>query len=118
MGLVAREIEASGIPTLILSNMPDLTGAVGVPRLVGIEFPFGRTLGQPGDAEVQKAVLRGTFEAAGAMEGPGGMAHLPFRWPEGRAKAISHPPELPPIATYLKSHPWHLPNFITRKIPG
>lgn len=43
--------------------------------------------------------------------------HLPFTWPETRAQAQAHPPEPPPIAGYLKRHPWHIPKFMAREIP-
>ena len=36
--------------TITLSSIPDLTAAVGVPRLAAIEHPLGYLLGQPGDA--------------------------------------------------------------------
>jgi hypothetical protein len=117
VGLVAREIEAAGFATVCLSNIPDLTAAVGVSRLVGIEYPFGRTLGRPGDTEGQMAVLRDTLEAAEEMKTPGGRRDLPFRWPGTRAQAQSHPAEPPPIATYLKKRPWHLPRLLSRDIP-
>ena len=117
MGLVAHELEALGLSTLTLSCMPELTGAVGISRLVGIEYPHGRTLGQPGDRRGQLDVLRATFQAVEAMDQPGSVHHLPFRWPESRAKAISHPPVPSPIAAYLKTHPWHLRKLVTRTIP-
>ncbi len=118
MGLVASRIEAGGISTICLSNIPELTAAVGVPRLVAIEYPFARTLGRPGDAQGQMEVLRATLTAGAAIEGPGGARHLPFTWPETKAQAQAHPPVPPPIATYLKRHPWHLPKFVAREIPG
>ena len=117
MGLVASAIEAAGIPTLCLSNVPDLTRAVGVPRMVALEYPFGRTLGQPGDVEGQTEVLRAVFNALTSLSFPGSEVHLPFRWPEPRGNAISHPSEPPPIAVYLKRHPWHLPRFMAREFP-
>jgi hypothetical protein len=117
VGLVAHELEARGLSTLTLSCMPDLTGSVGISRLVGIEYPHGRTLGQPGDPKGQLDVLRATFSALEAMDQPGSVHHLPFRWPEPRAKAISHPPVPPPISTYLKTHPWHIPNLVSRTVP-
>jgi hypothetical protein len=110
-------MEAAGLTTVCLSNIPDLTAAVGVSRLVGIEYPFGRTLGKPGDTEGQTAVLRNTLEAAEEMEMPGGRVDLPYRWPESRAQAQAHPPEPPPIATYLKKRPWHLPRLFSRDLP-
>jgi hypothetical protein len=91
---------------------------VGVPRLVAIEYPFARTLGRPGDARGQTEVLRATLRAGAEIEGPGGVRHLPFVWPETKAEAQAPPPVPPPIATYLKRHPWHLPRFMARKIPG
>ena len=110
-------IEAAGISTICLSNIPDLTAAVGTPRLVAIEYPFGRTLGSPGDAPGQMEVLRATLEAGLDIHEPGGIRHLPFTWPETRAQAQAHPPEPPPIAGYLKRHPWHIPKFMAREIP-
>jgi hypothetical protein len=117
VGLVASKIEGAGISTICLSNIPDLTAAVGPPRLVAIEYPFARTLGGPGDVSGQMEVLRVTLAAGLGIEEPGGIRHLPFTWPETRARAQAHPPEPPPIATYLKRHPWHLPRFIAREIP-
>ena len=55
-------IEASGIPTVSLSMIPDLTRAVGVPRLAGISYPLSRPLGNPHDADGQRAVLRAMLE--------------------------------------------------------
>jgi len=62
VGLVQRVLEARGIPTVSLSMIPDLTRAVGVPRLAGISYPMGRPLGRPHDAEGQRAVLRPVLE--------------------------------------------------------
>ena len=118
MGLVASKIEAAGISTICLSNVPALTASVGVPRLVALEYPFAQTLGFPGDAEGQTEVLRATLTEGSEIQEPGGERHLPFRWPQTKAQAQAHPAEPPPIATYLKRHPWHLPKFINREVPG
>lgn len=112
-----REIEAAGIATIILSNIPDLTASVGVPRIAAIEYPFGRTLGMPGDHDGQMAVLRATLGVLARMETPGSIEHLPFTWPEPPAKARSHPTEPPPIAQYLRTHPWDLPRLMARDVP-
>ncbi|MBT8397360.1 MAG: hypothetical protein HKO65_06450 [Gemmatimonadetes bacterium] len=102
---------------MCLANIPDLTVSVGSPRVVGIEYPFGRVLGNPGDASGQLAVVRAMLEALEAMPDPGGVEHLELRWPESAAKARSHPPVPSPIASHLKRHPWHLPRMFTRDIP-
>lgn len=63
-------IEASGIPTVSLSMIPDLTRAVGAPRLAGISYPMGRPLGQPHDAVGQGAVLHSLLDVLAAAQGP------------------------------------------------
>jgi hypothetical protein len=110
-------MEVAGLSTACLSNVPDLTVAVGVPRVVALEYPFARTLGNPGDVDGQMAILRATLRAVSAMERPGSVEHLPLRWQGPGSPSQSHPPVPPPIATYLKRHPWHIPNFVTRQIP-
>ncbi len=118
MGLVQREIEAAGMTTICLSPMPDLTASVSVPRIAAIEYPLGRTVGQPGDTAGQMAVLRATLAALESITSPGGVVHLPFEWPEPPNRVHNHPPEDPPIARYLARNPWFLPRLLSRKVPG
>lgn len=113
MGLVQRIIEQAGITTVGLSNIPDLTAAVGVPRLAAVEHPFGQIIGRPGDSDTQRAVLQGLLETVPEMQKPGEVKHLPFRW----TGKYSHAPVAPPIARYLKRHPWHLPKLFAREVP-
>ena len=112
-----REIEAAGISTITLSNIPELTAAVGVPRIAGIEHPFGRTVGMPGDTQGQLAVLRGALRALVEIEQPGGRADLPFEWPESPKEASAPLEELPPIYHYLRKHITKVRNFMNRDIP-
>lgn len=119
MGLAQRVLESSGIATVCLSWIPDLTRAVGVPRLVGIAYPSGRSLGRPGDADGQRAVLRATLEVLESATGPDTYVELPFEWPETRAEALKatreHP--TPPIAQLLMRKPWLLPALYRGEIP-
>jgi hypothetical protein len=91
--------------------------AVSVPRLVGIEYPFGQIMGKPGDKAGQRAVLLGALEAVEEMKVPGSMKHLPFEWSGTTLEAHAHPPQPPPIVGYLKRHPWHVPRLFSRNIP-
>ncbi len=93
MGLVQRVLEASGISTVALSMIPDLTRAVGVPRLAGISYPFGRPLGSPHDADSQRAVLRATLEVLASASRPDTDVEL------------------------LKMKPWLLANLYSGRIP-
>jgi hypothetical protein len=91
---------------------------VGVPRITAIEYPLGRTLGQPCDAEGQMAVLEATLQALETIQAPGEIVHLPFEWPEPPKAVKNHPPEDPPIARYLARNPWFLPRLLSRKFEG
>ena len=119
MGLVQRVLEASGIPTVALSMIPDLTRAVGVPRLAGISYPISRPLGQPHDADGQRAVLRATLEVLVSASGPDTYVELPFQWPETPAQARNASKDVapPPIVELLKKKPWLLANLYSGHIP-
>lgn len=103
--------------TITLSSIPDLTSAVGVPRLAAIEHPLGYLVGQPGDPESQTAVLRATLRSLAEMTQPGSITHLPFEWPPSARRISARPPNTPPISKYLLRHPWHIPNLFAREVP-
>lgn len=88
-----------------------------MPRVAAIEYPLGRTLGQPGDASGQMAVLRATLHALETIDQLGGIVNLPFEWPEPPKQVENHPPEDPPIGRYLQRHPWFLPKLLARDVP-
>ena len=117
MGLVQREIEAAGLSTIILTPVPALAQAVCAPRIAAIEYPLGRTLGRPGDAEGQLAVLRATLAALESVQTPGRVVVLPFTWPEDPKTAATEPPEAPPIVKHIVRHPWQLPRLLRRDVP-
>ena len=81
--------------TITLSSIPDLTSAVGVPRLAAIEYPLGYLLGQPGDRMGQLAVLRSTLHALAEIREPGSVSHLPFEWPASARRLSARPPKTP-----------------------
>jgi D-proline reductase (dithiol) PrdB len=119
VGLAQRVLEAKGIPTVALSMIPDLTRAVGVPRLAGIGYPIGRPLGRPHDADGQRAVLRGLVDVFATASGPDTYVELPFTWPESPAQARNASKDLPPppIVELLKRKPWLLANLYSGRIP-
>lgn len=118
MGLVQKVLEASGISTVILSWIPELTRATGVPRLAGIGYPSGRSLGMPHDANGQRAVLRSTLQLLETAQGPDTFVELPYSWPQSRTQALADqkiPP--PPISRLLMKKPWLLPRLYAGKVP-
>jgi len=112
-------IEASGIPTVSLSMIPDLTRAVGVPRLAGISYPLGRPLGSPHDADGQRAVLRAMLEIIPRAATPDTYVELPFAWPDSPAKARNESKDVPPapIVELVLRKPWLLANLYSGRIP-
>ena len=99
--------------------IPDLTRAVGVPRIAGISYPFGRPLGRPHDADGQRAVLRAMLEVLPSASGPDTYVELPFMWPESPAQARNASKDLPPppIVELLKKKPWLLAALYRGRIP-
>jgi hypothetical protein len=120
VGLVQRILEASGIATVTLSWMPELTRAVGVPRLAGISYPLSRPLGQPYDADGQRTVLRATLALLEAATGPDHYVELPFIWPETVAQARNASKDVPPspIAALFLKQPWLVPKLYSGRIPA
>ena len=119
MGLVQRVIEASGIATVTLSWIPELTRSVGVPRLAGLGYPMGRPLGRPHDPDGQRAALRAALDLLASAPGPDGYVELPFEWPESPAQARHASKGLAPspIVELLRKEPWLVARLHTGRIP-
>lgn len=81
MGLIAREIEAAGVPTLCMTSAWDITAAVRPPRAAYYHAPLGHQTGAAGDPEGQCTVVRAALEAAATMQGPGTIVRLDVTWP-------------------------------------
>ena len=79
MGLIAREIEAAGIPTLSMTSALSITQSVGPPRAAFLDYPLGHTTGKPHDPALQRAILVEALQAFGTLDAPG-VVELPFRW--------------------------------------
>ncbi len=83
ISLVARHLEANGLPTVIIGNARDIVEHCGVARLVFVDFPLGNPCGEPFDAEMQRGVVDmalGLLESASA---PRTTLQAPLRWPRG-----------------------------------
>ena len=82
MGLIARQAEAAGIPTLSMSSARDITAAVRPPRATFLDWPLGHTSGRPQQPELNAAVMRATLAAfeAEAAATPGTIVDLGVPW--------------------------------------
>ena len=82
MCLVARHLEAAGIPTVILGSAIDIVEYCGVPRFLFTDFPLGNPCGRPFDRQMQRAIVEmglGVLESAVA---PRTTVRTPYRWSE------------------------------------
>ncbi len=82
VGLLQREIEKAGIPTVSVSNAPELAEKMCLPRAVFVQYPFGRILGRVGDREGQRRIYDDMCGLLASAKGPNGYRHLPYEWPE------------------------------------
>jgi hypothetical protein len=56
VALVARHLEANGIPTVVVGSARDIVEEIGVPRFLFVDFPLGYPTGRPGDVESQRRI--------------------------------------------------------------
>jgi hypothetical protein len=80
VGLVQREIERQGIPTIGISIVRKFSEKVRPPRTIFLKWPFGHPLGEPFNVSQQRAVLTEAFNALYTIDVPGKIIDLPFKW--------------------------------------
>ena len=85
--------------TVLVTVMPYWAERLGVPRTVGVEFPYGHPLGQPGDRDTQTAIIREALRLLEEATGPGEIRELDYVWPQDldEAKRDWQPLEPSPI---------------------
>ena len=108
MPVLARFVEAAGIPTVTVTMMPALAAAVLAPRIVGVEFPFGHPFGMPGDRVMQRTILEAALTVLSGATEFGTRVDVDIEWPVPRAAAYKswQPKEASPIvAMMLRSRP-------------
>jgi D-proline reductase (dithiol) PrdB len=79
--VLARWIEAEGIPTAIVTMMPAVAEERRAPRIVGVEFPFGHAFGMPHDATMQRRVLELALRVLAGATAPGTRVDFDQEWP-------------------------------------
>ena len=103
MPVLARHLEAAGIPTVTVTMMPVTAEELRAPRIVGVEFPFGHTFGQPGDRAVQRTVLTTALRVLAGASRPMTRVDVDLEWPQPRGEAYKawQPAEPSPIVAML-----------------
>ena len=102
MGLVARAVEAAGIPTVVLSSIWSLQKRVGMPRVAAIEFPMGRALGDVGERALHRQVFLDTLAVFETAPEAGWVEPLPYKWPDPPEKTVWLPDPPPPYLLIVR----------------
>jgi hypothetical protein len=101
--VLARRIEAAGIPTVVVTMMPATATGLLAARVVGVEFPFGHTFGMPGDQRTQRTVLETALTVLAGADRPGTRVDVDIEWPQPRGEAYKawQPSEPSPIVAMM-----------------
>jgi D-proline reductase (dithiol) PrdB len=83
--IIARALEARGLPTLSMSVLLEAAEETKPPRTCFLDFPLGCPAGKPHEAAQQREILRTALKLAGDFDGqPWHIKSLPFEWsPDG-----------------------------------
>ncbi len=80
VGLTARHLEASGIPTVILGSAIDIIKHCGVPRFYFVDFPLGNPCGKPYDLEMQRSIVGAALQLFETVSEPRTVVKDPNNW--------------------------------------
>jgi hypothetical protein len=82
VSLVARHLEAHGIPTVIMGCAKDIVEHCGVPRFLFSDFPLGNAAGRPCDVESQALTLELALRVLETAPAARTTVQSPLRWRE------------------------------------
>jgi hypothetical protein len=81
VSLVARHLEQSGIPTVVIGCARDIVEHCGVARLVFTDFPLGNPCGRPFDVEMQGSIVATGLDLLESAQEPRTLK-TPYVWSE------------------------------------
>ena len=82
MSLIARHLEANGIPTLIIGSAIDVVEHCGVPRYLHSDFPLGNPCGKPYDKDMQRSIINQGVAMLRTVTKPNSSERTPYEWGE------------------------------------
>jgi hypothetical protein len=80
VSLVARHLEASGLPTVIMGAAKDIVEYCGVPRFLFSDVPLGNSAGRPFDADSQALTLELALRVLESAPAARTTVQSPLRW--------------------------------------
>ncbi len=80
VSLVARHLEANGIPTVVIGSARDVVELCGVARFLFSDFPLGNPCGKPWDAGMQRSAVGYALDLLETATLPRTTVQTPFVW--------------------------------------
>lgn len=80
VGLLQGAIEQQGIPTISVTVRPEITAHANISRACYMRFPTGNPMGEPNKPDQQRMILQAVLDQLVAIQTPGTIVELPFRW--------------------------------------
>lgn len=85
VSLVARHLEANGIPTIVMGCAKDIVEHAAVPRFLFSDFPLGNSAGKPHDLASQAFTLELALRVLESAPAAQTTVRSPLRWSEDHA---------------------------------
>lgn len=83
MSLVARQLEAHSIATVIIGSAKDIVEYCGVPRFVFTDYPLGNPCGRPYDDDSKRIIMDTALARLREADSPGVTVQTPLVWDDG-----------------------------------
>lgn len=80
VSLVARHLEANGIPTVVVGSARDIVEEIGVTRFLFVDFPLGYPTGKPGDRQQQEQICAEALDLLEGAWAAGTTVHAKVEW--------------------------------------
>lgn len=80
--LLARHLDANGIPSVVLGAAKDVVEHCGVPRFVFTDAPLGNACGRPDDPDAQRDTFELALRTLESAPAPRTTVQNPLRWSE------------------------------------
>lgn len=80
VSLVARHLEANGIPTVMIGSALDIVEYCGTPRFVFSDFPLGNPCGHPWNPDMQTRTVEIALRLLEGATAPRTTVRSPFAW--------------------------------------
>jgi D-proline reductase (dithiol) PrdB len=90
VSLVARSLEAEGLPTVIMGCAKDIVEHCGVPRFLFSDFPLGNSAGRPHDPDSQALTVELALRVLESAPAARTTVQSPLRWRDDAAWKLDY----------------------------